>query len=238
MNTLYTFGCSFTEDFENIIYYPHIGDKPSQLKYVDEILNGKYPPTWSKVLSNLLGFKRVNKAQGGSSNLQIFENVCKESSNFKKDDIVIIQWTHNSRFRWPSDTGWTPVLPSLFHDGIGISIETYEEILVSRTHKLYREEIYNYQNLINTLSDSVGFNVLYFAKDENLLIDLPKNKKLLLSEYFDCDKKINITTVLSNMGVTTVTQETNGLVSDGHYGKDGHQKLGEIFYEYIKILNK
>jgi hypothetical protein len=235
MNTLYVFGCSYSEDFENVFSQLHDGNKPAQLKYVDEVLNGVYPPTWSKVLSNLLGFERVNKAQGGSSNLQIFENVCKESGNFKKGDIVIIQWTHNSRFRWPSENngGWIPILPSLYQNTYGLSKETYEEILVSRTNKLYREEIYNYQNLLNTLAESIGFNNFYFAKDENLLIELPKNEKFLLSDYFDYNKKIDISTVLSNMGVTTVTQETNGLISDGHYGKDGHQKIGEIFYNLI-----
>ena len=187
MNTLYVFGCSYSEDFENVPKNTHTGDKPAQLKYVDEFLNGVYPPTWSKVLSNLLGYKRVNEAKGGSSNLQIFENVCKQSSNFKKDDIVIIQWTNNSRFRWPSNTGWVPVLSNLFHDGIGISIETYEEILVSRTHKLYREEIYNYQNLINTLADSVGFDNFYFAKDRNLFFEPPKNKKSLLSKHLNLE---------------------------------------------------
>jgi hypothetical protein len=38
MNTLYTFGCSFTEDFENIPEFLHDGGKPAQLRYVDQFL--------------------------------------------------------------------------------------------------------------------------------------------------------------------------------------------------------
>jgi hypothetical protein len=70
--------------------------------------------------------------------------------------------------------------------------------------------------------------------DDKLLLELPKNYRHLLSEYFDYNKDINIITIFEKNGVTTVTQESNGLISDGHYGKRGHQKIGELFYNHIK----
>ena len=236
MNTLYTFGCSYSEDFENLSETLHNGKKPTQLRYVDEILNGVKPPTWPKVLGNLLNYEVINKAQGGSSNYQIFNNVCELSHMFKKDDIVIIQWTQNSRFRWPSDGGWIPVLPNLFHELNEMSIITYEETLVSRTHKLFREEIYNYQNIINSLSKSVGNKIFYWAADDKLINELPKDKKYILSEFFDYERKIGIPEIFYNNGVRTITQETMGKISDGHYGKIGHQRIAELFYDYIKNI--
>ena len=237
MNTLYTFGCSYSEDFENISETLHNGKKPAQLRYVDEILGGIKPPTWSKVLGNLLNYEVINKAQGGSSNPQIFENICKLSNEFKKNDIVIVQWTKNNRFRWAGKTQWIPLLPNNYHhSNFDISQITFEELLVSRSHKLHRDEIYSFQNIINSLSDAVGFQVFYFAMDDKLLLELPKNYRHLLSEYFDYNKDINIITIFEKNGVTTVTQESNGLITDGHYGKIGHQRIAQLFYDHIKNI--
>jgi hypothetical protein len=231
---LYIFGCSYSEDFENVPKFITDNLKSAQIRYVEEFLMGITPPTWSKVLSEFLNCDRINSAVGGSSNPHIFENVCRYSSEFKKGDIVIVQWTKNSRFRWPSRGGWIPMLPSNFNKNDKISLTTFEETIVARSHRLFREEIYMYQNLINSLSDAVKFNVYYFAMDEKLLVDLPQNNRHLLSQYFIYEKKIGISEIFNKNGVITISQETNNKISDGHFGKIGHQKIGELFYEHIK----
>ena len=237
MNTLYTFGCSYSEDFENIFENLHDGKKPAQLRYVDEILNGIKPMSWPKVLGHLLNYDVINKAQGGSSNPQIFENICKLSNEFKENDIVIVQWTKNNRFRWPSNYGWIPMLPNGYHNnGYNISLKTFEEILVSRSHKLYVEEIYNFQNIVTSLSTAVGFQVFYLSMDDELLIELPKNNRYLLSEQFDHKRNIGIRTVFEKNNVKTISQESNNLISDLHYGKQGHQRIAELFYDHIKNI--
>ena len=40
-------------------------------------------------------------------------------------------------------------------------------------------------------------------------------------------------TYFHKMKAYTVTQETNGIISDGHYSKIGHEVIGNLFYEHI-----
>jgi hypothetical protein len=236
MSTLYTFGCSYTQDFEDINPHLHNGLKPAQLRYVDEFLNGVIPPTWSKVLSNLLGYDRINMAQGGSGNENIFENVCVMSPQFKKGDMVIIQWTENHRFRWPNSEGnWVQQLPGWKIDIPTLSKSTYEEIIVIRDHSLYRKQLYNYHILIEQLALSVGFDIYYWSMGNNIITELPKDKKFLLSDKLDNSNYLNnnYNKYFRIMNGYTVTEETNGLISDGHYSKTGHEVIGRLFYEHI-----
>ena len=235
MNTLYTFGCSYTQDFEDINSHLHDGQKPAQLKYVDEFLDGVMPPTWSKVLSNLLGYDRINMAQGGTGNETIFENVCKMSPNFKKGDMVIIQWTENHRFRWPSDNYdnlWTQQLPNNYWKIPTLSKLTFEEIIVIRNHPLYRKQLYNYHILLEQLALSVGFDIYYWSMSQDIITELPKDRKYLLSDKLK-DWYNVYSKYFHKMKAYTVTQETNGLISDGHYSKTGHEVIGRLFYEHI-----
>jgi hypothetical protein len=227
MNTLYTFGCSYTQDFEKV--YPD----DAQLKYVDEFLNGIMPPSWPKVLSKLLGYDCINTSRGGIGNETIFENVCKMSPNFKKGDMVIIQWTENYRFRWPNPDGhWVNQLSNWDNKIPTLSQTTRDEILIIRDHPLYRKELYNYHTLIEQLASSVGFDIYYWSMGENIITELPKDKKFLLTDKFD---KItyNYPKYFGKMNAQTIIQETNGVNSDGHYGKGGHEIIGRLFYEHI-----
>jgi hypothetical protein len=227
MNTLYTFGCSYTQDFEKV--YPD----DAQLKYVDEFLNGIMPPSWPKVLSKLLGYDCINTSRGGIGNETIFENVCKMSPNFKKGDMVIIQWTENHRFRWPNPDGhWVNQLSNWVNEIPTLSQITRDEIIVIRDHPLYRKELYNYHTLIEQLASSVGFDIYYWSMGENIITELPKDKKFLLTDKFD---KItyNYPKYFHKMNAQTIIQETNGVNLDGHYGKGGHEIIGRLFYEHI-----
>ena len=229
MNTLYTFGCSYTQDFEKL------SSNDPQLKYVDQYLDGIIPPTWSKVLSNLLGYDIVNTAKGGNGNETIFENVCKSSPNFKKGDMVIIQWTENHRFRWPNLEGhWANQLPNHYHgDKIPtLSKRTFEEILFIRDHPLYKEQLYNYHILIEQLALSVGFDIYHWFMGDSIISELPIHKKYLLSDKFDKTAP-NYFTYFNKMNGYTITKETNGVISDGHYSKTGHEVIGKLFYEHI-----
>jgi len=230
MKTLYTFGCSYTQDFEKL--FPN----DPQLKYVDDFLNGIIPPAWPKVLSNLLGYECVNTSRGGIGNETIFENVCKMSPNFKKGDMVIIQWTVNHRFRWPNHEGyWVNQLPNWSIDIPTLSKTTRDEILLIRDHPLYRKQLYNYQILLEQLASSVGFDIYYWSMADNIITELPKDKKYLLSDKLDNFNYLinNYAKYFGLMNAHTISQETNGVNSDGHYGKNGHEVIGKLFYEHI-----
>jgi len=232
MNTLYTFGCSYTQDLEKL------NPNDPQIKYVNEFLGAIIPPTWSKILSNLLGYDIVNAAVAGIGNEVIFENVCKMSPNVKKGDMVIVQWTQNHRFRWPhnynGDEFWVNQIPNFYHgDKIPtLSKGTFEEILFIRDHPLYRKQLYNHQILIDQLAISVGFDIYYWSMGEKIISELPKDRKFLLTDKFD-EFSHNWFTYFNKMNAYTINQETNNVISDGHYGKIGHEVIAKLFYEHI-----
>lgn len=76
---LVTFGCSYT--FGQALPDTD-GTKPSNL-------------SWPKLLGDMLGREVVNKGKAGASNLEILFSLL--NFNFKKDDLVIIGWTHVNR---------------------------------------------------------------------------------------------------------------------------------------------
>jgi hypothetical protein len=76
---LITFGCSYT-------FGQALPDT-----------DGSYPSNmaWPKILGNMLDRNVINKGRPGSSNLEILFSLLNFS--FKKDDIVVIGWTHVNR---------------------------------------------------------------------------------------------------------------------------------------------
>jgi hypothetical protein len=89
MNSLYTFGCSFTagQDMisKNNQYY--------QLK-----------KRYSKLLSNELNFREKNLSECGASNFWIFRRVMRKLKSLMrhKNNIVVIQWTSPYRYELPT----------------------------------------------------------------------------------------------------------------------------------------
>ena len=235
MNTLFTFGCSFTEDFREV------PNNTGQSVYVRDYLKGEIPDAWPTVLSKLLGFNVENYGKGGSSNYEIFDRICSHCDEFKKDDIVIIGWTGVNRFRWANfdEDKWNHIIPnhnSKIHNEVYITNNTLNEILVNREHDLYVDEIYKFQKMIDQLSKSGGFTVYYWAMDNrlinNLSSDLLKDKKYICGEAIGQD--VSIPKLINMYGGKTIVDETNNLIIDYHYGKTGHQVQGELFYKHIK----
>jgi hypothetical protein len=72
MSTLFTFGCSFTEDFERVIETTKYSDFiPAQRRYVENHLNGRIPKSWPQLLSEKLDLYLKNYGVGGMSNYHI-----------------------------------------------------------------------------------------------------------------------------------------------------------------------
>ena len=91
MSTLYTFGCSFTEDFRHFFE-----SKFDTLRknYIVNHLKGYVPESWPELLSKKLNMNLVNRAavhghqyeyyREGNCNASIFNNICHMCENFKK----------------------------------------------------------------------------------------------------------------------------------------------------------
>ena len=248
MGTLFGFGDSFTGGhFQDDTFQPYLDWK----KY----RGGNLPSTWIDLLGEKLNMDVINYGHGGNSNQEIFETICINCHLFKPNDIVIINWTEVTRFRWVCkgnfresegiyDVEYWRRMQVASDDGGCIDQKTKIDIVENKTNKLYIEEVYNYQKIIDQLSKSVGFNVFYWSGDSNIIYSLPP-EELSQKKYIINNLIIKPTTlVLDNVGGIffetikkygglIVKDETNGNCTDTHLGESGHRVQYELFYDYI-----
>ena len=231
MNNLFTFGCSFSENFQP--YNDKTNSNP-QSRYIFDILNGVVPYGWTDILAKKLKYNQKNYSIGGDSNYGIFSQICEYCNQFSENDIVIIEWTNVHRFRWPNkENKWGSRLPGFFNDLDGISKNTYEEILVNRSHELWYDEIYQYEKIIDRLCTLSKSNIFYWSFDPNLIYTLPNEKKLQKKYILSDVIKNDMYTLIKDNGGKSINQESEGKINDGHLGKTGHEVMGNLFYDYI-----
>ena len=235
MNTLFTFGCSYTADFEtnNIENY---------LKY-KEYRGGSYPKSWPTLLSEKMGMNVKNYGIGGTGNQSIFEQFCIHCDEINENDVVIIEWSFIHRYRMVIDNGsrhsWyniTTGRPTLeIFDKSKSTFEIFDKIhntiIENRTSDLYVDEIFNYIKLINEFSKSKKFKIFYWFADEGMKKRLSRDT--IDIENFICwEKSIKEETYLQ--GGITIKEETNNVVNDDHFGESGHQIQSNIIYKHIQ----
>jgi hypothetical protein len=249
MRTLHLFGDSFTQGhLLDINFQPY--------KEWKLYRGGELPLCWGDLLSKKLNMIMNNRAVAGMSNSEIFQTICKHSDKFEKDDIVIINWSYPSRFRWASCSNefnrckWTR-LGGNPHDGTVISEDTRTDIALQKTLIPCIEEIYEHEKLIYEYSKSKKFEVFFWSADIDIINNLP-SEKLIDRKYILHDKinslplivqgniavnksepKRTIFDVFHQYGAMTVGEETNWEVQDNHLGEKGHIIQFELFYKYI-----
>lgn len=229
MTTLYTFGCSYTEGFKMV----HDNYK----KYF-EFLDNRVPKSWPNILSEKLDCYLKNYGEGASGNQQIFCEICKKSDEFKRNDIVIVQWSFIERYRIADNNGgWLKKGPgSQIESNNELNNDCHESIVINRTQKQYIEEIYDYEKIIDRLSKEVGFEIYYWTIINDLIYNLPKNKlnqkKYLLHDYI-IDQHDNIFSVVLKNGGKWISDETNNQINDQHMGESSHKIQADLFYKHI-----
>ena len=234
MNKLHTFGCSYTQDFNDNKIDTYIDYR--------NFRGGTFPLTWPEILSNKLNLGLKNYGRGGGGNNLIFQTLCNNINEIKKDDVVIIQWTYAHRYMWvdTKKNDWTHFGAGPLNGDTTISDTTHEEIIFNRTHSLYVNQIYEWMKLIDVLSKSIGFEVYYWSGDRHILYPLDesekKNKKYLLG-YLKIPPYETIFLEIFKLGGKTIKEETNNLVNDLHFGESAHKIMGELFYNHIKNYN-
>lgn len=255
--TLYVYGDSFTDGHRKDSAFTWF------VKWYE--YGGNYlPPNWFELLSDKLDCNYKNYGYIGNSNSQIFESFCKSCHEIKKGDIVIIEWTYNTRFRWAIDGGnpnqghWLTVsilTKNNNYDPTHITNTTMDEIIVNRSHRLYVDELVNYENLIEQYALSKGFQIYFWALDTQNIYNQPieklKQKKyichdLLIENYerlneMYLNKEFSILIKYARFvkGAKWINEETNDVIGDGsHFGATGHKILAEMFYDYIQKINK
>jgi hypothetical protein len=206
MKKLWIFGDSFSTPFDNKI----VG------QWNTEYCNwkGYIPKHFGDIIGNELGVEVKHFGKGGIGNDTIFEVVLKQAPNISKGDIVIIGWSNIGRIRLVDRDGkFKTIVPNFIDDSLkwfdNISKSTIEEIVVNRTHHLYKEELYTKMEFLN-----------FFFKDMKLIQWTPF--------IWDGIKILRFKTI------NTILNETNGELQDGHYSEQGHI---EVSKKFINILN-
>jgi hypothetical protein len=212
---------------------------PIYKKYKEYREDKKFPDSWPTILANKLNLDLKNYGIGGSGNQEIINHVCQKSNEFKKGDTVIIEWTHIERFKWVHYVNdcWVRLGPGEYNDETRkfITEDTLIEILHNRTHPLYFQDIYDFEQIVNQLALLGGFDVYYWTVEKNLIYNLPKNlkkqKKYLCAKHVvDDDSFFNL--VYKNGG-KRIFEETNDVVYDFHMGESGHKVMADLMFNHI-----
>lgn len=190
MNKLWTFGDSFTAGI-----LPDAGTFKPYIEYLD-YLNMSLedcPEGWGFQLAKKLNAKYYETHSiGGASNAEIFNNISKHSHKFKRNDIVIINWTYLHRFMWglSKEDYKLNLTNNSYPYGkfIRASLSaTNEELLKYADYKFYDklawnrslscwiDEILNFENIIDALAKSVKFQVYYWSAEHSIHTNDIKN---------------------------------------------------------------
>ena len=119
-----------------------------------------------------------------------------------------------------------------------------DEIFINRTHPLWIEEVVSWILFINLFVHKVGAHVFHWTSDPNTCKQFKEWFKddyrfINGNDYINLNRtimgEIN-DLVLLKMGknFAKISDETNGVVDDGHFGEYGHIEQSEYFYDYIK----
>jgi hypothetical protein len=203
MKTLWIFGDSFSTPFDN----KTLGNWDTN--YCN--WKGYVPKHFGDIIANQLEVDVKHFGVGGIDNDTIFERILKQAPKISKGDIVIIGWSTIHRFRLADSTkGFITIIPNdrLKQNIPFISKNTIEEILVNRSLLGYEYELYDRVKFLNWLF----------------------NDMILIHWTPFCDMGIKI---WGDIGFSTITNETNGLIVDAHYSELGHKQLTNKFLEMI-----
>lgn len=229
MSTLFTFGCSYTEDYS---------DKHEHYRLYKEFCGGIFPKTWPTLLSEKLGVGLENYGLSAAGNQLIFTTFCRNCDKIKKGDIVILGWSFVERYQLSDSLGndWLRFGPGLMKHPEIISNECHESIILNRTLKPYYDEIYDFEKIIDRLAESVGFEVYYWTIINELIYNQPKEKlnqkKYLLNDYIE-NKFDNTFSIVLQNGGKWIFEETDNKIKDGHMAGIGHKVQADLFYEHI-----
>lgn len=227
MKTLWIFGDSLSDFFQPPSHtLPHWRHEYIKWK-------GYAPKVYAEILSNKLNYKLNNKAIAGNSNQQIFGDICQFLNEIKNDDLVIVGWSNQERFRLvDKNNKWVNIYAnyrtkdkneklSFFLDETidrldSISKETIQQILFNRTNPLYINEIKNWISLLNL---GLGSKIIHWSWDERLsdfTLTVPLNK------------------------FESIKIETKGELDDRHWSEGGHINMAEFMLDVIgnRFVNK
>lgn len=239
INNLHIFGCSFSSPYH---------EETDEYRRYKTFCGGSFPSTWFELLSNRMNLNLVNHGIPGAGNDMIFNRVIEQIRTIQKNDVVIIGWSFLSRFMWANhDTRkWINTNFGRNHSVLNgtedITEQTSNEIVFNRTSDntfhLYSEVINQRMELINYISDLVGFKVFYWSCDSYVLynreIQDRDNQRIIMGDEIYMKWEIdNMIKLIEKNGGERIKEETNQEIFDFHLGVSGHQVMSNLFYNHI-----
>ena len=231
MNTLYTYGCSFTEDLHQL------PEHTPRIEYANKYCGGIYK-NWNEILAEKLGFDLVNYASTsasdkfhfrlGNGNEDILEALSLSCDRFKKGDIVIVQLSYLERLRYCNNSNEiVTFLPS----SLDLNYKKFNYLIdfcYNRGNDIFVKPLINLLNPYIRLSKEIGFKFYLWGID-----DLVQEKVLKMNHpNWLFDKNINH--MMSGLDIET---ETNNKIKDGHWGKPAQQIFSDLVFNIINKHN-
>jgi len=223
INTLWIYGDSFSLTFKQ--HFETTNDWPQKYK---NFKNGIIPKHFSEIIAEKLGMNINTYAQGGISNINIFDRFVGTFPLIQEDDIVIINWTALNRFPIATnENNFTDIIPFVGHpkQNDNVSLNTTNEIAVNRdSYSIYYCEVINYCRIINHIlkNNKVIHWTWIDDKKELITLDRPDFRKIFY-DYLVPFKQYE-----------TITEETKGFFVDQHYSEKGHIDLANDLLMFLK----
>jgi lysophospholipase L1-like esterase len=218
MNTLWTFGDSFTAgwgctpEFEYYKKYYKEGDK-----------------LWTELLADEMGLPLLNIGKNAASNDYIIDSIILNWKKIKKNDFVVIGKTFTHRFDIPIKKEFTSIFD------IPVSIENrwvtiLDKFSLDNGYNLFNKE--EFETIVN-------FNYLFAANPlykerQDLRYDF------LVKQLKEKNIKVYLWDVLSHakLKFNTIQMDTNNELIDGHFSFKGHVEFYKWISKKIKNENK
>lgn len=226
---LYTFGCSFTAG---------VGlETPTTTAY-------------PSILGNKIGIKNINFGIPGSSNDSIFRTTFDSLKNYiKKDDLIVIQWTHyirkeipifydNKRFEIYAPSCLYPIEPGI----LDIKENRVKSKYLGKNNDKIRLEIVDkYKAFFNQYIEKALQEDYQIQTTENYIhslynyLEYGGYNHLHFFGWDSCKTPYNFdySKIIQN---ETFGGYTNTIGND-HPNEEGHEMWAEFMYKKIKELN-
>jgi hypothetical protein len=219
MKKLWVFGDSYSAGLGLEKYFQSEWRK----RYID--WKGYVPKTYLDYLSEDFEVEIQNYSGDGQSNYEIFQNFCDVVSDIKPNDLIIFNWTDVGRYRlvndadsWQTISTWNVLYEKKVSNITSVSFDSMLEIYINR--------VSNLSHICGEVNSWISF-INYHLTKCKVLHWTPFNEP-------DLYKALNMT------HISTINDETNGFVTDSHYGEIGqlqlYNELKTQFNNYKKII--
>jgi hypothetical protein len=221
---LWIFGDSFSVPFK----------KQSEGKHSYDYVKYKgYPPkVFSEIISETYNLNLKDFSISGSSNQRIFNSLVSNLNEICDEDILIFGWTQNTRFDIATkDNNYFSVITGGSEgknfDFIDVPFDSLVDVSSNRLrYSIFWSEVISYIRIINY---ALKNNKVYHWTWVNPSNDFKLNNGNYQKEFYKL--------LIPFKKYPSITEETNNVINDFHWGELGHKLFVNDVINHIN-LNK